>query len=363
MMDNDFSGNFRKNLDELIVGAVPQVSHGMSVLVAKGEKVLYKHSVGEIKELGFVYTNETVYDLASLTKPTATAALALKFLETGKIALEDTLETYGVFSGFASIEKLTVKSLLTHTSGFIPHIPLYETGKTRDKYLTAMEQVCKPEKIYSEENYSDLNFILLGFLLERLSGKTLRELFEEYISAPLNLRTTGFQPDFDRKDIAPAEVTDDRGFLWGKVHDENSYYLGGVAGHAGLFSNLNDLHNFYLSYVSGRIISKTTLKMATTPANEYIGGMFGLGWMINLPRPNAVSPDFGYARFAGDYAPFGVYGHTGFTGPSVCIDPVSKIMVIILANRVYPTRDNLKILRFRRIIHNRIFHDLLNEKL
>jgi CubicO group peptidase (beta-lactamase class C family) len=343
-----------------IKSSIPEVSHGMTVLVAKADKKLFFESYGKIDDLHFTYSNDTVYDLASLTKPLATSTLAFKLIDSGKLSMEDTASSLGLFSGMDNLGKLSVKSLLSHSSGLTPSLPLYRRGKTRESYLAGINDAAASAIPYVEENYSDLNYILLGYIIEEICGKSLDKAWKSMVAAELGLKHSMYLPKFPRDRIAPTESDRSRGQVWGEVHDENSFYSGGVAGHAGLFSDASDIFSFASQYIKGKIISKASLLKATRPANEYIGGSFGYGWMINTPRPARQSPAFDYARFIGDIAPFGAFGHTGFTGTSIMIDPGSSIIVIILSNRVYPTRENIKILKFRRTFHNLVFSSLLN---
>lgn len=331
---------------------------GISVHVGKGNETVFEYANGGIEELNLKFGIDTVYDLASLTKPICTAMLTMKLLERGEIALEDTMATLGIYPASDAAGNLSVRSLISHSSGLIPDYPLYKFGKDRESYRKAIATFANSMPIYTEERYSDLNYMLLAFTLEEISGMTLDKLMEKEIIKPLGLKNTAFNPTFPKNNIAPTETTEDRGQVWGKVHDEKSYWLGGVAGHAGLFSNLHDVVRIVRAFMNGEIISSNTIDLMMSPANTDIGGMFGLGWMTNQPRPVNPSPAYGFSLFMGDYAPYGSIGHTGFTGPSICIDLKSGVHAVILSNRVYPNRDNLGILRFRRLFHNLVFSNL-----
>lgn len=352
--------DFADKLRYQIKSSIPDVAHGMTVLVAKGEKKLFYESYGKIDTLNFTYANDTIYDLASLTKPLATSTLAFKLIDSGKLSMEDTPSSLGLFTGLTNLGKLSVKSLLAHSSGLTPNIPLYHRGKSRQAYLEGIDDAAASATPYVQENYSDLNYILMGYIIEELTGKTLDKAWESMVAEELGLKHTRFLPKVPKEKIAPTESVGPRGQVWGEVHDENSFYSGGVAGHAGLFSDASDIHSFACKYIIGKVISKPSFLKATRPANEYIGGSFGYGWMINIPRPHKQSPAFDYARFIGDISPYRAFGHTGFTGTSIMIEPESSIIVVILTNRVYPTRENVKILKFRRTFHNLVFSSLLN---
>ena len=347
---------FRKYIDANYSSA----AYGMSVYVRNSD-FEFIHFTGSIPELGFTYSKNTLYDMASLTKPMVTATLIMKYVEDGIIGLEDTLEAVGLYKPESTISKVTIRQLLTHSSGLVPDNPLYERGRSREDYIRAIGSLYEPQTSALREEYSDLNYILLGFVIESIAGKPLEQVASEKIFLPLSMKSTTFNPKIDRSLIAPTENDSKRGgIVWGKVHDEKSYYLGGVAGHAGLFSTIEDTAKYVSALLSGKILKTVTLKAMTSPQNIPIGGMFGLGWMIKPPRPYSPSPSFGYNAFMGDLVPDGAFGHTGFTGTSICVEPISSSYVIILSNRVYPTRNNLGILRFRRLFHNLVFSNILN---
>ncbi|MGC8546055.1 MAG: serine hydrolase domain-containing protein [Thermoplasmata archaeon] len=333
-------------------------SKGYSILINHRSKDILKCSDGSIENLNFEYSIDTLYDLASLTKVLCTLPLTLILLDRNIISLRDTLGSLDLFDGYPNIQKLNFESLLTHTSGLIPDKNLWEFGKERDDYLRGIEAEAKNANPYAEESYSDLNFILLGFALEKIYGKTLDEIFKSEIADKIGLKFTGFNPEFSREIIAPTEIYEDRGLVWGKVHDEKSYYLGGVAGHAGLFSNAKEILKILNAMREGILFSRKTFDLSIVNRNSYVGGIFGLGWMVKSPRFEKISKSYDLTGFMGDYAPYGTIGHTGFTGTSLLLDESHDLTVILLTNRVYPTRQSEGILRFRRIIHNRIYHDI-----
>ena len=346
-------------LKEYIDANYSSSARGMSVYVHSND-FEFLHFTGSIPELNFTYSKDTLYDMASLTKPMVTATLIMKYVEDGIITLEDSLETVGLYKPELAISKLTIRQLLTHTSGLIPDSPLYEQGYEKEDYIKTIGSLFESRTPTPKEEYSDLNYILLGFVIESIADKSLDRVASEKIFQPLSMKSSTFNPEVDRGLIAPTENDPKRGGLvWGKVHDEKSYYLGGVAGHAGLFSTIGDVTKYVSSLISGKVLRNRTLQTMISPQNISLGGMFGLSWMIKLPRPYSPSPSFGYNAFMGDLALDGTFGHTGFTGTSICIEPKSSTYVIILSNRVYPTRNNLGILRFRRSFHNLVFSNLL----
>lgn len=358
-MLKDFEERIRKFVDQNI----PDVSYGISVSVDHGHENILAYTKGEIPELGFRYTDDTIYDFASLTKPLVTTTLVMKYLENGILGLEDTLGTLGVFDLSEAASNLTVRSLISHTSGLQADFPLYRYGNNRESYQKLIGTIAQRAMMNSREEYSDLNFILLGFMLEQISGKSLATIAKEEIFDPLGMNHSSYNPESPRETIAPTEQTKERGLVWGKVHDEKAFSNNGIAGHAGLFSTLSDTRKLVLSILDGEILSDSTRELMWHPQTQHVNGTYGLGWIVKQPRPAEPSPAFGFSYFLGDYSPFGTVGHTGFTGPSISIEPGTGLFATILCNRVYPTRDNANILRFRRLFHNLVYSNLYKEKL
>lgn len=347
--------NLPEELKEFVDRNYSEASSGMNVAVGRDSYKL-SYFQGEIPALNFKYDENTIYDMASLTKPVVTATLVMKYVEKGKLSLEDTLGSLKMYAPDMLISNLTIKQLISHSSGLFPTFPLQKHGKAKEDYLRTIGLMHQHNTLPATEEYSDLNFILLAFVMEELSGKTLDVLAKEEIFKPLSMNSSSFNPSFPKENIAPTEEDPGREMpVWGKVHDEKAYYYGGVSGHAGLFSNAHDLTIFAKALLGGKIVKSETLNHMVTPQNLNIGGMFGLGWMIKTPKPTSPGPSFGYNAFMGDTVHNGAFGHTGFTGTSICIDPVTKAYAIILSNRVYPTRENLNILKFRRRFHNLVF--------
>jgi uncharacterized protein YbbC (DUF1343 family)/CubicO group peptidase (beta-lactamase class C family) len=281
-------------------------------------------------------TVDTIFDLASLTKVVATTSSLMKLFEEGKFRLNDRVTQYlPEFQEGKS--EITIRNLFTHFSGMPPDLVLnppwsgYETGI--HKAMT--ETTSGPPGVHFV--YSDINFILLGELVHRLSGQTLSDYAREHVFLPLGMRETMFQPPASLiPRIAPTERDGPRGApLRGVVHDETARYMGGVAGHAGVFSTADDLARFCEMMLrkgeldGARLFSALTVEKFTTPqspADQPI--LRGLGWDI----------DSQFSGNRGDLFPIGSYGHTGFTGTSIWIDPVSDTYVILLANSVHPFR-------------------------
>lgn len=340
---------------------IPSISRGVVCSVSHDGNVLYSNVMGEIPELSFKYSKDTIFDMASLTKPLTTATIAMKLLDRGKIGMEDPVTSYMKDDGNAYLSKFSFRMLLSHSSGLADAYPLQKNGITRKDYINTIDAISKNCEVNKQEEYSDLNYILLGLVLEEIMGETLDVIAEKEIFKPLGMKNSCFNPNVDRMKIAPTEITADRGQVWGKVHDEKADGLGGVTGHAGLFSTIEDVEKYVKAFMNFKLFSRKTTTLMTTPANEYLGGTFGLGWMIKGSRSLVSGPSFGYSLFMGDYSPLGTVGHTGFTGTSLVMDLMNKISVVVLTNRVFPTRENTGILKFRRLFHNIVFNNLTPE--
>ena len=311
---------------------------GAVLLVGHDGKVVYRKAYGERALLPKhePMTVDTMFDAASLTKVIATTPSVMKLFEQGKIRLNDPVTKYlPEFQGGHS--DITIRNLMTHFSGLRPDLDLeppwsgYETGIQR----ALIDKPAGPPGVRFV--YSDINFILIGEIVRQLSGKTLPEFARENVFDPLGMRETMFLPSAAlRPRIAPTELDKTTGQpLRGVVHDDTSRYMGGVAGHAGLFTTADDLAKFAQMMIDGgegngtRIFSPLTIQKFTSPqspADQPI--LRGLGWDIDSP----------FSSNRGDLFPIGSYGHTGFTGTSLWIDPTSGSYVILLANSVHPHR-------------------------
>ncbi|MFC8962932.1 MULTISPECIES: serine hydrolase domain-containing protein [unclassified Streptomyces] len=269
-------------------------------------------------------TVHTPFDLASLTK-LFTAVAAVQQLERGTLGIDARVGAY--LPEFRGVREhgVTVRQLLTHTSGLRPELPLYDCPD--DATRLAMLRAEAPSSEPGEYLYSDLNLILLQYVLERVSGRSLDVLVRDGITRPLGMNATAFGPcpgaaatEDQRRPWGKA----DRGMLRGVVHDENAWALGGVAGHAGLFSTARDLAVFCRTLLAGgsygpaRILGPDFVELLLTPP--------GLGFALDQPR------------FMGALAGGGAAGHTGFTGTSLVLDPVTGTFLVLLANTVHPRR-------------------------
>ncbi len=278
-------------------------------------------------------TEDTIFDIASLTKVIATAPAVMKLVEQGKLKLDDRVQQHlPEFKGEGK-ESLTLRQLLTHTSGLRPDI---STRPAWTGYETAIKMACAEKLAYPPDTdfrYSDINFFLLAEVVRRVAGRPFEEFVQAELYRPLRMNDTGFKPAVELVPrIAPTEPMGGKP-LRGIVHDPTARFMGGVAGHAGLFSTAADLARFSrmmlnLGELDGvRILQPETVReMTRVQSPAKVAARRGLGWDI----------DSGYSRPRGRFFPLGSYGHTGFTGTCLWIDPFSKTFWIFLSNRLHP---------------------------
>jgi beta-N-acetylhexosaminidase len=286
---------------------------------------------------------DTIYDLASLTKVVATTTAAMILVDEGRLDLSKPVGAFlPAFRGGAK-DRVTVAHLLTHSSGIDWWAPLHLELKTREAYLQriqAMDLVYEPG---TKSLYSDLGVLLLGEVLERVAGESLHSFVRRRVLEPLGLRDTTYRPPPELLPrIAPTEQDAWRGrMLRGEVHDENAYALGGVAPHAGLFGTAPELARVAQMLLNGgvydheRIVSREVVDRFTRPAG-IPGSSRALGW--DTPSEGSSAGTRFSARS---------FGHTGFTGTSMWMDPERRLFVILLSNRVHPTRENQLIRQVR----------------
>jgi uncharacterized protein YbbC (DUF1343 family)/CubicO group peptidase (beta-lactamase class C family) len=318
---------------------------GAVVLVGRGDRILYQRAIGNraLVPSAEPMTLDTIFDLASLTKVVATTTSVMLLVEQGRIRLSDRVSSY--IPGFERYGKadITIRHLLTHVSGLRPDVDLadlwmgYETaiGLAVDEVPTS-----RPGERFV---YSDINFFLLGDIVQRVSGLPLDRFARERIFEPLGMRDTTFNPPASLVSrIAPTESCTQYGWpcqgpgmamMRGVVHDPTARRMGGVAGHAGLFSTAADLAIFCRmllgggAFQSARILSPLAVEKMTSAASPDLEtNTRGLGWDI----------DSTFSSNRGELLPIGSFGHTGFTGTSIWIDPATEMFVIFLSNRVHP---------------------------
>ena len=334
-------------VDELRLNRIDDLLHeaiakkklpGAVVLIGLNDHVAYRKAFGNRALFPVVepMTPDTIFDLASLTKVVATTPSIMLLVEQGRLRLRDPVNNYIPNFGHHNKSHITVQHLLTHTSGLRADLDLTNPWKGYDTAIAlAVEEVpvAKPGVRFI---YSDINFLLLGHIVARVSGKSLDEFARENIFETLGMHDTMFNPpEWLSSRIAPTGLYrgPERPVFRGKVNDPTAYRMGGVAGHAGLFSTADDLARFCSMLVGGgtfgdrKVLSPLTIRKMSSPAtppNER--NVRGLGWDL----------DSKYSANRGDLFPAGSFGHTGYTGPSLWLDPASGLYVIFLSNRTHP---------------------------
>lgn len=328
---------------EIAAGKIP----GAVVLIGHQGRVVYRRAFGyrALKPEKLPMTEDTIFDLASLTKVIATSTAAMQLVESGKLHLEDPITHYWPEFKANGKAHITVQELLTHYSGLRPDLDLRTQWSGYD---TALRLIAAEKPVFPPSTgflYSDINFAILGELVRRISGLPLDVYCARYIFTPLGMKDTSFRPSPALEDrIAPTEYRDGK-MQFGTVHDPTAYRMGGVAGHTGLFSTAEDLAIFAQMLLDGgsskemRILRPSTVEKMTTPQSPpHSIRLRGLGWDIGAS----------FAANRDALPPVGAYGHTGFTGTSLWIDPVSKTYVIVLTNRVHPDgKGDVRLLRSR----------------
>jgi len=305
---------------------------GAVVLVGHDGKVVYRKAFGNrsLEPHRELMTVDTIFDLASLTKVIATTTSVMQLVEKGKVRISDTVVKYLPDFGQNGKEDITVRQLLTHYSGLAPDLDLAATweGKGTAYKMAFAEKPDNPPG--SGFVYSDINFIVLGALVEKVSGENLDRYTTDHVFAPLKMTHTRYLPPKAwRAKIAPTQYDDHEHMLRGEVHDPTAFRMGGVAGHAGLFSTADDLSKFAQTLLNGGspILSGLTVEKMSIPEQPPTAtAVRGFGWDIDTP----------FSTNRGELLPVGSFGHTGFTGTSVWIDPTTQTYIILLTNSVHP---------------------------
>ncbi len=280
-------------------------------------------------------TPTTIWDLASLTKVVGMTSAMMQLVERGKVDLDAPVQRYLPEWTGTNKEKVTVRHLITHQSGLPAFKTYYKNGVSKDSTLRLFFTTPLDTLPGVRMVYSDIGAILLGKIVERVSGKTIDAYLEQHVWVPLHMRDTWYKPpEWLKFRIAPTEMDPWRGrHIVGEVHDENAFALGGVSGHAGLFSSARDLSRLAEAYLNGdrRLAKPATIKQFTTVQDSTFSSR-ALGW--DTPSENSS---------AGHFLKRPAFGHTGFTGTSLWIAPQHDLYVILLTNRVNPTREHSKV--------------------
>ncbi|HYJ79116.1 MAG TPA: serine hydrolase [Longimicrobiaceae bacterium] len=348
-------------LDSLARAAVAErAAPAVAIAVGRFGRLVHLRGYGTVDwALGSAPVDDsTVFDLASLTKVVATTTAAMLLEEQGRLALDQRVAYFVPALTDTAKQRITVRQVLTHRGGFEAFAPLYRQFRGREQYLEQINLRPLRHLPGTETLYSDWDLILAQAVIERLAGETLDRFVDARVFRPLGMRDTRFQPDAGlRPRIAATEVDTARGgLIWGQVHDPNAWAMGGVAGHAGLFSSARDLAVFAQMLLNGgeyggvRIVKPQTVARWTAP--QGLGSSRALGW----DTPSGQSSAGRY------FGPRG-FGHTGYTGTSIWIDPERGLFVVLLTNRVNPTANNQKHVALRRAVADAVQRAILDAPL
>ncbi|MGK5090965.1 serine hydrolase domain-containing protein [Deltaproteobacteria bacterium TL4] len=334
---------------------------GIEILFALGQDVLLHRAWGHLEtgDQAPPLTLNTLFDIASLTKPIATATAMMLLQEQGLLDFEEKVCRFLPELNASPKNQISIKALLTHTSGLPDWENLYENNKNKDEAWKQLVNIPLRHAPGTQTIYSCLGYLLLGEIIRRVSHQSLTEFFQAHIAGPLNLKHTLFSPLRQTKPLPPIAPTQycpyRKCLLRGRVHDENSYIFNEEGGNAGLFSTAEDLHRYCLMVLNegelegNRLLSPLSIRAMLHNHNTPPLLPRGLGWDFK-------ERGFGYWS-CGDLAPSGTVGHTGFTGTSLWMHPRLKTVMIVLSNRVHISRENqLETMRlFRARLHNLLF--------
>jgi CubicO group peptidase (beta-lactamase class C family) len=324
-----------KNIASLIEKSIAAHHYpGAVVLIGHHGKIIYRGIFGHRRIMPNMASMQfnTVFDLASLTKVIATTPAIMQLLEQGKLTLDTPVAKYWPAFGNHGKDKITIRELLTHESGLPADISISHPSKNR--VYQQIEQLSINPATEKKFVYSDVNFIILAHIVEIISGESFDYYCQHHIFEPLGMKNTYFLPAKSlREHIAPTGISSNQ-LRWGTVQDPLADAMGGISGNAGLFSDAQDLSLYAQCLLDGGLIKKngryllgplSILKMTTpqTPVNDV--NVRGLGWDIDSPYSNR-----------GTLLPITSFGHTGWTGTSIWIDPTTQTYIIILTSRLHP---------------------------
>ena len=338
------------NIREFLNSCIDEkIFPGATYIFGTSEKVLESGSIGNLGiDRGPVNLN-TLYDMASVTKPIVTLAFMKQF-EEGKVCLDDTIDRF--LQDYVGHEKakITMFQLLTHTSVIPGQVPLYKTCHTRQQMLDGIREIPARDNVTTPVMYSSQGMIVIGEVIATIAGKPLDAVMQEKVFDKTGMRHTMFNPPRElHSNIASTEDCPWRGkVVIGQVHDENAVVLGGVCAHAGLFSNVEDMAKLGVAMLTGKdakghtFLQRSTIELMTKNHTKGLNLARSLGWQAKDAHD---SP-------AGDLFSDKSYGHTGFTGTSLWVDPTRDLYAVLLTNRVHPSREGEGIKRVRQIFHN-----------
>ncbi len=334
-------------LDSIVTSAIADgAAPGASIAIGRNDHLAYLRGYGRLdwdSSTGMV-DDSSIYDMASLTKVVATTTALMILEERGKLDVNRTVVSYLPELNDTAKTQITIRQLLTHRGGFEAFAALWKTLRGREQFLATINSRPLANPPGTKTIYSDWDFILLGLVVERITGTTLDTFVQDSVFKPLGMTDTRFLPPQEWKQrIAWTEVDGLRGHIHGDVHDPNAFAMGGVAGHAGLFSSARDLSVFAQMMLNGGEINGVHLLRPTTiarwTARQGPESSRALGW--DTPSMNSS---------AGHYFSPRSFGHTGYTGTSIWVDPEEQLYVILFTNRVDPTSANQKQAPLRRAV-------------
>ena len=342
-------------------------------LVSESGRIVFAGAVGHavVEPRTIPATLETIYDLASLTKPLVTGLLCARRIESGELTLDSSVFHYLPEFDRTDKQTITLRHLLSHSSGLPAWRPLYIlTNGERDRAASVIASLPLEYEPGTRVVYSDLGFIALGLLLERLTGKLLTDLAQNELFQPLKLERTFFNPEqaiqtgiaacetgnaYERETCRDGETAGYKNWrenlIWGEVHDGNAYFLGGVAGHAGLFSTAQETLVLAHQFLAHKtiILKPETCELFRTNLTDGLNEARSIGWQLAATNDSTAGPDL----------PPDSFGHTGFTGTSCWIDSSSERVFILLTNRTHARAlPFVNINSVRRQFHTRAVADL-----
>jgi CubicO group peptidase (beta-lactamase class C family) len=345
--DVGFAGGLSAQLDSIANAAIAdRAAPAIAMAVGRHGRLVHLRGYGAVDWApgSAAVTDSTLFDLASITKVVATTTAAMILEEEGRLDLDRTVASYLPEFADGAKQPITVRMLLTHRGGLEAFAALYRTYRGRQQYLEQINARPLRAAPGTTTVYSDWDLILLQLIIERITGQELDAFVRDRIFAPLGMRETGYRPGVPRDRIAATERDTARGgLIWGEVHDPNAWAIGGVAGHAGLFGSARDLAVFAQMLLNGgkygavRILRPQTIARWTAP--QVAGSSRALGW----DTPSGESS-------AGRFFSMRSFGHTGYTGTSMWVDPERGLFVILLTTRVNPTAENQKQTPLRRAV-------------
>jgi len=349
-------------------GLRTRVFPGAVLFVRHKGQIRVHRAIGQISSLpdSPPVQTDTIYDLASLTKPLVTVSSLLLLVYAGKLELSQTLDTFLEETKGAPLGQIALGALLSHQSGLPAWHPFYQSfppvfpaesefrqHRNQDVLAMILKEPIDQSPL-KRSVYSDLGYMLLGFVIERMTSQSLAEFSQKQIFKPLEAAPLTFGMHYSQGNaldkFAPSEEDPWRGrFLQGEVHDENAAALGGIAGHAGLFGTAQAVGQVTKAWLDGYTGKPSIFRqdLVRQFVQAQPGTSWGLGW--DTPSPPSSSGQW-FSRES--------FGHLGFTGTSIWIDPFRELEVIFLSNRVHPTRDNQAIKTFRPHLHDAIIQDL-----